>query len=359
MGARNHGFGSGVYRRMAGKRRAPAKRLRRVGLALALASLGGVAFEEIGRYRDRHRHEQIGTFVDVGGRTLNISCLGSGSPTVVFDTYGHQSGYSWITVQNEAAKYTQACWYDRAGYGWSELGASRRTSQDVASDLRTLLKQAGIPFPIVLVGAGDAASHMRVYYGKYPTEVAGIVLLDANDVDDPNLETPDSEKGGFQRYFGTWTSGPRKTACAMRPLLGRFGLIRFASVFERPRITNSYGLTTTQQGELDDLSDNATTQQATEACAREESMQQARAAGGLGSVPVIVVVSNTGRPRPHEATEEAWEQNRIETVPKALASLSTNGRVVFISGGLTPDAIVRSIIDVLRTDHGRAADHRG
>jgi hypothetical protein len=138
----------------------------------------------------------------------------------------------------------------------------------------------------------------------------------------------------------------------MRPFLGRVGIIRVANLFDKPRSTNSFGLTAEQQAELDDLSDNATTQQASEACAREESMKQVRAAGGLSSVPLVVVVPNTGRPRSNSqaATEVAWEKNRIDRVPHALAGLSTNGRVVLIEGDLTPDAIVRSILEVLRTD---------
>ncbi|HYK88878.1 MAG TPA: transposase [Acidobacteriota bacterium] len=192
-----------------------ANRLKRVGLTLALIGLLGVAYEEFGRHRDRRRYDEIGTSVNVGGRTLNISCLGQGSPTVVFDNYGHQSGYSWLAVQREVAKYTRACWYDRAGYGWSELGSSPRTFQSVASDLHALLRESGIHSPVVLVGAGDAASHIRVYHGSFPTEIGGIVLLDANDVDDPKIEIPDSEKGGFQRYFGTWASYARKAACLL------------------------------------------------------------------------------------------------------------------------------------------------
>ena len=179
-------------------------------------------------------------------------------------------------------------------------------------------------------------------------------MLDANDVDDPTLEIPDSEKGGFQRRFGTWASGARRTLCRTQPLLGGAGILRLASLFGKPRKTNSFGLTPEQQSELDDLSDNATTQQATELCAREESMRQVRAAGGLRSVPLVVIVSNTGRPGSthQDLNEVAEEKNRVDKVPNALAGLSTNGRVVLIEGNLKSETIVRSILDVLQTDQG-------
>lgn len=331
------------------KRRATLKRL---ALVLALIGVSGVTFEEIGRNRDRQRYDQIGESVNVGGRTMNISCLGQGRTSVVFDTYGHQSGYSWIAVQHELAKYTRACWYDRAGYGWSELRPALRTFRSVASDLHVLLREAGVPFPVVLVGAGDAASHIRVYHGSYPSEVAGVVMLDANDVDDPSLQVPDSEKGGFQRYFGKWASRARRLACGARPLLGRLGVLRLANLMSKPRRTNSFGLTAEQQTELDDLSDNATTEQASEHCAREESMAEVRAAGGMGSVPLVVIVSNAGRRMDdsQDATEVAWNKNRISRVPNTLAGLSTRGRVVLVDSELKVEAIVRSILDVVRAD---------
>jgi hypothetical protein len=176
-------------------------------------------------------------------------------------------------------------------------------------------------------------------------------MLDANDVDDPTLEITDSEKGGFRRRFGTWAPRVRRVVCWAAPFLGGVGILRLASLFGKPRKTNSFGLTQEQQAELDHLSDNGTTLQAAESCAREESMRQVREAGGLRSVPLVVIVSKTGRSESthQDATEVAEEKNRVDKVPNTLAGLSTNGRVVLIEDGLKPEAIVRSILDVLQT----------
>jgi hypothetical protein len=149
-----------------------------------------MAFEQIGQRQDRRRYPQIGASVDVDGRTLNIYCSGEGGPAVVFDTFGHMSGYSWSAVQTEIAKFTRACRYDRAAYGWSDPAPMPRTVQPVASDLHALLRVAAVPGPYVLVGAGDAAMRMRVFHGLYPREVAGVVIVNANDVDDPQVAVP-------------------------------------------------------------------------------------------------------------------------------------------------------------------------
>src|SRR5688572_27333303 len=95
---------------------------RSIALAFAIVLGAGFAYERLGRARDRARYPQIGHSVDICGRSLNIHCVGNASPTVVFDTSSHQAGYSWIAIQQEVALFARACWYDRAGYGWSDPG---------------------------------------------------------------------------------------------------------------------------------------------------------------------------------------------------------------------------------------------
>jgi pimeloyl-ACP methyl ester carboxylesterase len=324
------------------------RRLKQIAAAVLVLCFSGALFEQIGHYRDRRRFQQIGRSVSIGGRTLNIFCSGQGAPVVVFDTYGHQSGYAWSSVQREVAKHTRACWYDRAGYGWSESGPLPRTFQAIASDLHNLLREARVDPPFILVGAGDSASHIRVYYGSYPDEVAGIVFVNANDLDDPSVKIPDSAKGGFARTFGSSAVRARRIACWLRPSLNRLGLTRFASFFGKPRDTISLDLTAEQQIQLNDLSDNATAQEAGEACAREESMQQVRAAGNLKDVPLVVLASGAGEmiAASDNRGEAAWKKYRTDQVPRALSGLSTRGRVVLIDGELTKNAMVRAILDV-------------
>jgi hypothetical protein len=102
------------------------------GLALLMAVLvlTGVLYEQTGERTDRKRYPRIGRSVDIGGRSLNIYCSGDGNPTVILESAGHTAGYSWIDIQPEVAKLTRACWYDRAGYGWSDAGPLSANLQD-------------------------------------------------------------------------------------------------------------------------------------------------------------------------------------------------------------------------------------
>jgi pimeloyl-ACP methyl ester carboxylesterase len=79
---------------------------------------------------------------------------GEGRPAVVFEAGGHSSGYTWINIQPDIAKLTQACWYDRAGLGWSDPGPSPRTFIAIAKELHALLHAAAVPPPYLLVAGG-------------------------------------------------------------------------------------------------------------------------------------------------------------------------------------------------------------
>ena len=93
------------------------KSVKVLSLVLAAMIVCGFVYERIGRKRDRERLPQIGRSVDIGGRSLNISCSGTGSPAVILDTGGDNPGLALEQTQAEIAKFTQACWYDRAGIG--------------------------------------------------------------------------------------------------------------------------------------------------------------------------------------------------------------------------------------------------
>jgi pimeloyl-ACP methyl ester carboxylesterase len=126
-----------------------------------------------------------GRLVATEGTRLNFYCTGQGAPAVVFDSGWGDWAPVWTIVQPQVAKWTRACSYDRAGAGFSDPGKMPRTSMRIAAELRSALHNAGIQGPYILVGNAFGGDNVRVFAARYPDEVAGLVLVEADVVSSP------------------------------------------------------------------------------------------------------------------------------------------------------------------------------
>jgi pimeloyl-ACP methyl ester carboxylesterase len=118
--------------------------------------------------------------VDVGGHKLRILRGGQGSPTVVFESGIGGNIDNWDTVVLAVNQITSTLGYSRAGTEPSEPASGPRTPLIVAEELHTLLANARIKPPYVLVGHSLGAVYVRVFTLKYPGEVVGLVLVDGS-----------------------------------------------------------------------------------------------------------------------------------------------------------------------------------
>jgi pimeloyl-ACP methyl ester carboxylesterase len=117
-----------------------------------------------------------GQLIDVGGYRLHLYVAGEASPTIILDhSLGGIEGYFLV---EELAKLARVCMYDRAGYGWSDRSPHPRTSSQIVAELDTLLTQAGIEPPFVLVGNSFGSYNVRLYAHRFPEKVMGMVLTD-------------------------------------------------------------------------------------------------------------------------------------------------------------------------------------
>ena len=147
-------------------------------LALVTLTAGAIAKANLAK-----RYPAPGQLVDVGGYKMHINCTGQGSPTVILEAGAMEFSVNWAKVQPEVARFTRVCSYDRAGYGWSESSPHPRTANAQVEELHTLLVNANVHGPYVLVGHSLGGLLVRVYAHNYPAEVVGMVLVDTTTED--------------------------------------------------------------------------------------------------------------------------------------------------------------------------------
>jgi pimeloyl-ACP methyl ester carboxylesterase len=125
------------------------------------------------------RIDETKQFVAVdGARRLFLDCKGQGEPTIIFDSgYGSTSA-NWLAVQAILAPKHKACFYDRAGMGYSDAPSRPTRPSNVVDDLHRLIQKAQIKTPIVLIGHSRAGLYDTLYALTYRSEIAAMVLLD-------------------------------------------------------------------------------------------------------------------------------------------------------------------------------------
>lgn len=327
----------------AGRRRG-MQRFRRIVLgALALVGLtivlplGGAAFEAIASRSDARAYPAPGRLVAVGGYRLHINCVGVGSPTVVLDAGLGESSLDWSLVQPELGTTTRVCAYDRAGMGWSEASPRGRTPAYIAEELHTLLVNAGIVGPYVLVAHSLSGKYARLFARHHLDEMVGLVLVDARSEYVDALTTPAENRAfveavegqgrqyalarqfGVARLFGTYLAGSSSLPAETRRLMALIG---------------------SQQSAI-----AATTG---EARARAASDAELRTAPTLGALPLIVLVSDESIAMvPHWADAQ-----------RRQAAMSSEGRMIVAARSShfiqldQPRLVIESVREVIA--HARA-----
>ena len=304
--------------------------------AIAVLALVGASYEAIAGAGDAHRYPAPGQLIDIGGYRLHIQCVGAGSPTVVLDAGLSGSSLDWSLVQPELGRTTRVCAYDRAGMGWSDPGPQPRTPRQIADELHTLLTNAGIAEPYVLVGHSLAGKNVRLFALTHPDQVAGMVLVDARS-EYVDANTSPAEVEAFQQNIAAQASQFR---------LGRsVGLVRLigASLWGGPAMPRA----TRTEGMLLKTSQRGVDAQTAEGLERAADDAQLQAAPSLGDRPLIVLAAGQ-----KVAHDPIWLEAQ-----RRLAALSSDSRLIIAQGSghaihweqpaLVIDA-VRQVVDDVR-----------
>lgn len=214
---------------------------------LSLTGLGAI-YQSFASARDRVAHPPPGKLLDAVGCCLHLLSTGRGTPTVVLEAGLGAMSSAWAWVQSEAAEFAHVVSYDRAGLGWSASDATPKTAIPAALRLRSLLRNANIHPPYVLVGHSMGGFLIRVFADLFPKEVAGLVLVDAAHPDQKRrssaIEThmcagfrmlkgvPALARVGYVRlsgFFDSWTEGlPDKQAAEAKAFLSSYRHLKTA-----------------------------------------------------------------------------------------------------------------------------------
>jgi pimeloyl-ACP methyl ester carboxylesterase len=271
-------------------------------------SLIGALYQAIATANDQRAYPPPGQLVDVGGYKLHIVCVGEGSPTVILDHVGAANVAQWALVQPEVAKTVRVCAYDRAGFGWSDPGPAPRDARHSMQELHTLLTNARIAPPYVLVGHSFGGNVARLYVDQYCDEVAGMVLVDPGNL----FDTP-----GVPAEINAEWKAADQAVMRLGPILSRLGVMRLAA---KAGLVAGHGGLPAQVGAAYDAV-NLTTKFWDTLGAQNQAMaatsaEVLAASHVYGALPLIVLSVD----QPAERSRQIWTEVNAE-----LATYSTIG----------------------------------
>ncbi|MEZ4672549.1 MAG: alpha/beta hydrolase [Anaerolineae bacterium] len=274
--------------------------------------LFGFTYEKIMAPGDAGRYPPIGQMVDVGGHRLHIYCEGEGSPTVILEGGAGVAALSWYLTQPLIAEHNRVCAYDRAGLGWSELGTPPYTPESTAKDLHTLLGNADIEPPYVLVGHSVGGKHIRMFTELYPDEVIGLVFDDARHESADPIRTQEE----FEADSAAYEAG-----------LGFYRVLRDLGVVRLLAVPLSRSMSPSMNYLPDDVVYRLALFEVEEKTLQSKidthdifSNEQLSNAHSLGDLPVVVLTSTQGLEK-----QKDWD-----AVQQKLVVLSTNSQQIIV-----------------------------
>lgn len=286
-------------------------------IAILIFAIVGVAYQTISTNSDKANFPPPGKLVDVGGYKLHIYCIGEGSPTVILDSAADMMSSDWAWIQPEIAKNTQVCSYDRAGMGWSDPSPKSRDAKQVVLELHSLLTNAGISGPYVLVGHSVSGLYVRLYASQYPDEVVGMVLVDPGhpdmDQEIPELQAQNANDASLVKTMQT---------------LSYFGLPRLLGVGKN----NANGLPVQQAAEVNVFVSRPQHWATLSALIESTSVtyDEVQGTGAMGDMPLVVISANTAWFTKGDPADKA--RTILNTLHDEIAQLSTNNLHVIVDG---------------------------
>jgi pimeloyl-ACP methyl ester carboxylesterase len=126
-----------------------------------------------------NRAKPWGQRISIGDRQLHYVFRQGTDPSLPTIVLDHSlAGIDGYFVQDWLDSKYSLFFYDRAGFGWSDISWGKRSSEQVMEELDRLLAAATITGPYLLVGDSYGSYNMRLFANRFPDKVCGLVLTD-------------------------------------------------------------------------------------------------------------------------------------------------------------------------------------
>ena len=292
------------------------------------------------------------------GRRMNVVCAGKGSPTVLVESGLGSHMLHWQKVAGRISRLTKACFYDRAGFGYSDPSPSPLAAISVTDDLHALLHQAKIAGPLVLVGHSLGGLYTTVFANRFHKSVSGMVLID------PSFARQDKDLAPAQRAQDEVSYKASLAGLRSCAVLARSGKLStelheecFAFASNRKPAEKAFLLYQfTRPYRYEAMASEIVAQHSSDGISDVNSREELATRRDYGNMPLIVLTAE--RPQnPNQTGAESELAATAWTSWKAghdeLASRSRNGASVVVANTGhfiqldRPDAVIEAVTKVV------------
>lgn len=315
------------------------------------------------------------------GRTINVVCLGKGSPTVVLTAGLGGWSFGWAHVQRPLAERTRVCAWDPAGTGFSSASPEPQDIAHVTHDLERALQSAGIGGPYVMVGHSIGGFISLRFTDLHRESVAGIVLVDPDIPDRAAVLERTPQLAAVFRAFQDQTVKQRQDCAAqLRDSTLKTGTPQFERCVAPP-VPNFFPRLAAAMARLNADPARLLTQASFELEHDNSARQVINPQRHYGDLPLIVLTAGQdeqtilsalpalppGTPGASTPAELAQLREQISRFlregwgagHKAYAALSTRGRNDLVTDSshnipaYKPDVVVSAVMEIVKESHTR------
>lgn len=176
------------------------KWIKKIAIGILIIFIFGFIFQSIDNFIGSEKVQARLNYAKVDGKKIEYILKEKGDYTIVFTGAIGTTLYSWDDIAKSARDdlKVNTFVYNRAGYGFSDIGA-RKSPEEQAKDLKIVLRKAGASEKIILVGEEYGSLVATSFANMYPEVVSGMILI--NPYDEEAVKTDEFKKDLNSRFL--------------------------------------------------------------------------------------------------------------------------------------------------------------